>query len=58
VPSNPSTTPVETRVVRPTAERALVVTADKAPPIGRRAAEASAHYFLTPPFERNTVLRN
>jgi len=56
-PSNPSTMPVETNVVRPAAERVLAIVAHR-PSLDRgRMVETSAICFLPPPFERSTVLR-
>jgi len=57
VPSNPSTMPVENKVVRPAAERVLALLSEE-PSEGRgRLVEMTAIGFLPPPFERSTVLR-
>ena len=56
-PSNPSTMPVENNVTRPAVERALALITDT-PSSGRsRNVETAAVNFLSPPFERSTVLR-
>jgi len=56
-PSNPSTLPVETKVVRPVAERVVAILTDIPSPACGRIVETAAVNFLSPPFERSTVLR-
>src|SRR5580765_5923692 len=51
-PSNPSTMPIETKVVRPAAERVLAIVAERPLPDCGRMLETSAIGFLPPPFER------
>lgn len=56
-PASPSSVPVESKVIRPAAERTLADVADK--PSGERShsVEASAICFLPAPCERSAVLR-
>ena len=56
-PSNPSTMPVETKVIRPAPERVLNLITDTPSSGGGRNVESAAVNFLSPPFERGTVLR-
>jgi len=56
-PSNPSTMPVETKVMRPASGRVLVRITDTPSSGGGRNVENAAVNFLLPPFERSTVLR-
>lgn len=55
-PSNPSTMPVETKVIRPAPEQALALITNTPSDSGPNA-ETAAVNFLSPPFERSTVLR-
>jgi hypothetical protein len=56
-PSNPSTMPVETKVIRPASERVLALITDMPSSGHGRNIETAAVNFLSPPFERSTVLR-
>jgi hypothetical protein len=56
-PSNPSTMPVETKVIPPVPERVLALITDTPSSGGGRSVETAAISFLSPPFERSTVLR-
>jgi hypothetical protein len=56
-PSNPSTMPVETKVIRPASERVLALITDTPSSGDGRNVETAAVNFLSPPFERSTVLR-
>src|ERR1700719_4264452 len=56
-PSNPSTMPVETKVIPPVPERGLALITDAPSSGGGRKVETTAGSFLSPPFERSTVLR-
>jgi hypothetical protein len=56
-PSNPSTMPVETKVIRPASERVLALITDMPSSYHGRNIETAAVNFLSPPFERSTVLR-
>ena len=56
-PSNPSTMPVETKVIRPASERVLALITDMHSSGHGRNIETAAVNFLSPPFERSTVLR-
>ena len=56
-PSNPSTMPVETKVIRPASERVLALFTHSPSSGHDRNVETAAVNFLPPPFERSTVLR-
>ena len=56
-PSNPSTIPVENKVIRPASERVLALITDAPSSDSRRNVETAAVNFLSPPCERGTVLR-
>jgi hypothetical protein len=56
-PSNPSTVPVETKVIRPASERVLTLITDMPSSGHGRNIETAAVNFLSPPFERSAVLR-
>jgi len=56
-PSNPSTMPVETKAIRPASERVLALITDMPSSGHGRNIETAAVNFLSPPFERSTVLR-
>src|SRR5437899_10605653 len=56
-PSNPSTMPVETKVIRPDPERVLALITYTPASGGGPNVETAAISFLSPPFERSTVLR-
>jgi hypothetical protein len=56
-PSNPSTMPVETKVMPPVPERVLAFIANTPSSGGGRNVETAAGSFLSPPFERSTVRR-
>jgi hypothetical protein len=49
--------PVETKVIRPASERLLTLIPDTPSTCGGRNVETAAVNFLSPPFERSTVLR-
>lgn len=56
-PSNPSTMPVENKVIRPAPERVLTLIMDTPSSFDGCNVETAAVNFLSPPFERGTVLR-
>jgi hypothetical protein len=56
-PASPSTMPVETKVARPGMERISPTCIQKKSPSCSRLVEPAAICFLSPPFERSTVLR-
>jgi len=56
-PSNPSTMPVETKAIRSASERVLALITDMPSSGHGRNIETAAVNFLSPPFERSTVLR-
>jgi hypothetical protein len=56
-PSNPSTMPVENKVIRPASERVLALITDTPSSGSGRGVEIEAVNFLSPPFERSNILR-
>jgi hypothetical protein len=56
-PASPSSTPVESKVIRPAVERMLANVAGKVSESRSRLVEVSPICFLAPPFERSAVLR-
>jgi hypothetical protein len=49
--------PVENKVIRPASERVLALVTDMPSSSHGRIVETAAVNFLSPPFERSTVLR-
>lgn len=56
-PLNPSTVPVETKMIRPALERGLALITDTPSCRGGRNVETAALNFPSPPVDRSTVLR-
>jgi len=57
-PSPPTNVPAKGKLIRPAADRILIISPEKPPRAGRRTVKTSADSFLPAAFERGTVLRN